>query len=88
MKLYNLFLPEVIREQIREHKDAAGFKTEAGFIRAILPRSFPIDGKVWTDQDLIDFARDFTHRKPNSPAVLESEDVQLKKALDKFKQSK
>ena len=88
MKLYNLFLPDEIRDKLKEGKLAAGFKTEAGFSRMIFRQFFEGDQKIWTDKDLLDFARIYANRPPNSPAVLESEDKQLQKALDKFKSTK
>jgi hypothetical protein len=86
---YYIFLNDEIREKSAEDMKSFGFTSLAGFIRMLLLRfpNFGGNGK-WTDQDMLDFARSYSHREPNPPTVIESEDRQLQKALDKFKSTK
>jgi hypothetical protein len=86
---YYIFLNDEIREKSAEDMKSFGFTSLAGFIRMLLLRfpNFGGNGK-WTDQDIKDFALFYSRMEPNQPGVLESEDKQLQKALDKFKSTK
>jgi hypothetical protein len=83
---FNIILEPEDREKIRSDMRLYGITTEASYLRMLI-KKHPA-GPGWTDKDMISFARSFVHRDTLPSGVLESEDRQLQKALEKFKQSK
>jgi hypothetical protein len=87
MKKYNLLLKDEHRTKAFKEMQKVGLTSLGAFFRMMIIQ-FPFrDGKQWSDDDMMRFAKGYSDKIADEPFVDEPEDARLKNALEKFKTS-